>query len=363
MSKAFVTATARSTPFLPNRGIDAQNVQDAIEKLAFLSYASSMAGAIYTEDGDVTIRIGIAETSLVLPSSTGRWRVSVNDSGNLVSQMLDSSDQSLITYWRFKREDGTSVAAEITDDGEIIMANPPDYVGITIKNFYLKSPSGHLFLLGTTNDGEFYTESTNRPPNPKFRVISQDDQVLFSTVEHRDLAFNYMPIYSIDNLPAKPVSMADVVPMAFIKSGSAKKPIYHDGVTWRYLNTDALVVHEAQAAGETTDASAGAPINAQSSLLIPSSVGFWQLRANDSGQISTTRHHTMNNNDPFPQPVLVSSPVGIWYVSANESGGVITQLISGAYQSSQIKLSSESYHWEILADSIGELFLQRIQGV
>lgn len=355
MSKAFVTATARSTPFLPNRGIDAQNVQDAIEKLAFLSYASSMAGAIYTEDGDVTIRIGIAETSLVLPSSTGRWRVSVNDSGNLVSHMLDASDQSLITYWRFKREDGTSVAAEITDDGEIIMANPPDYVGITIKNFYLKSPSGHLFLLGTTNDGEFYTESTDRPPNPKFRVISQDDQVLFSTVEHRDLAFNYMPIYSISNLPAKPVSMTDVVPMAFIKSGSARKPIYHDGVTWRYLNTDALVVHDALTAGLTPEMSG----QVESSLLVPSSVGFWKLHANDSGQVSTTRHQTMNNNDPFPQPVLVSSPVGIWYVSANESGGLVTQLISGAYQSSQIKLSSESYQWEMLADSIGELFLKR----
>jgi len=139
MSKAFVTATALSTPFLPNRGIDAKNVQEAIEKLAFLTYANSLAGAIYTDDGDVTIRIGTAETSLVLPSNTGRWRVSINDLGEITSQQLESSDESPITYWRFKRSDGSRVAVEITDEGEVIMVNSPEYAGLSIKSFYLRS--------------------------------------------------------------------------------------------------------------------------------------------------------------------------------------------------------------------------------
>jgi hypothetical protein len=353
MSKAFVTATALSTPFLPNRGIDANNVQEAIEKLSFLMYASSLAGAIYTDDGDVTIRIGVADTSIVLPSPTGRWKVSVNDYGDIVSDKLENSDTSLITYWRFKREDGSSVAVEITDDGEVIMTNPPDYVGINIKNFYLRSPSNNLFTLGVAEDGEFYTESAHRPPNPKFRVISQEDQVLFSTVEHRDLSLNYMPVYSISELPARPVSFNKTIPMAFVKSGALQKPAYHDGATWRYLNTDMPVVDAVSAVGAISETQLP---------LIPSSVGFWQISATDSGQITTSRYLNINTTTPLPPPVLVTSPVGVWYVSANESGGLLTQLISGNHQPSKIKLSSTNAYWEMIANNIGELFLQQTEG-
>jgi hypothetical protein len=349
MSKAFVTATALSTPFLPNRGIDAKNVQEAIEKLAFLTYANSLAGAIYTDDGDVTIRIGTAETSLVLPSNTGRWRVSINDLGEITSQQLESSDESPITYWRFKRSDGSRVAVEITDEGEVIMVNSPEYAGLSIKSFYLRSPSNYLFTLGVNEDDEFYTESTGAPPNPKFRVISQDNQVLFSTVEHRQLALNYMPTYSVSDLPALPVGMNEVVPMAFVKNGTLHKPVYHDGTIWRYLNTDMPVVKEV-----TTN-----PV-VLNYLLLPSSTGFWKLTATDSGEISTSKYPNIGSNSPLPTPLLVSSSVGIWYVSADASGTPRTQLIGGTYPPTQVRISSDNLVWEVLASNTGEIFLQRI---
>lgn len=351
MSKAFATSTALSTPFSPNSGIDAKNVQEAIEKLSFLMYASSLAGAVFADNGDVTIKIGVSDTSLILPSSVGRWKVSVNDLGDIISDKLDDSDTSLITYWRFKREDGSSVALEVTNDGEVVMVNPPEYVGINIKNFYLKSPSKYLFLLGVAVDGEFYTEQVSHLPNPKFKVISQDDQVLFSTVEHRDLALNYMPIYAANELPARPVEMGNVVPMAFVKNGSLKKPIYHDGASWRYLNTDMPVA----------DATLLSAQNQQyQAVLVPSPVGFWELSATETGKITTSRYTSIDPNSPAPPPIFIANAVGIWYVSANESGTLMAQLVSGTYQPSQIQLMSLNDSWEIIVDNLGELTLRKI---
>lgn len=355
MFNTFFTQTAQSTPVLGNRGMGAKNVQEALERLAFLAYASSLNGVIHSHDGSVTIKLGIVDTSLVLPSSDARWKVSVNDSGEITADKLDESDQSVITYWRFKREDGSSVAVEITDDGEVIMVNPPDYVGLHIKNFYLRSPSNNLFLLNVNTDDEFYTEPAVKLPNPKFRVISQDEQVLFSTVEHRDLALNYMPIYTVQNLPARPLNLTGVVPMAFVRLGQSQRPVYHDGTTWKYLNTDTPVIEA------TSDTATDAQSQTQP-LLIPSPVGYWQLSINDSGQISTTLNTSINTSSPLPAPVLVASPVGIWYVSASETGSLLTQLISGVQQPSQIKVSSENNTWELLASSSGELFLQKTDG-
>lgn len=349
MSKAFVTATALSTPFMPNRGIDANNVQEAIERLAFFTYANSLAGAIYTDDGDVTIRIGIAETSLVFLNGTGRWRVSINDYGELTSEKLDKSDESLITYWRFKRSDGSKVAVEVSDEGEAIMVNSPDFAGLSIRQFYLRSPSNYLFTLGVNDDDEFYTESTSGPPNPKFRVISQDNQVLFSTVEHRQLALNYMPIYEVEDLPAAPVSMGGTVPMAFIKSGTFQKPAYHDGAVWRYLSTDMPVVNEKTLSIMILD-----------SLLLPSPTGFWKLEATNSGSTVTSRSQDVSTNSPLPIPILVSSPVGVWYVSADEAGRPRTQLIGGSYPPTPVRISSGNDVWEMFATSTGELFLQKV---
>lgn len=349
MSKAFVTATALSTPFMPNRGIDAKNVQEAIEKLAFSMYANSLAGAIYTDEGDVTIKIGIAETSLVFLNGTGRWRVSINDNGELISQQLDLSDESLITYWRFKRSDGSRVAIEVSDEGEVIMVNSPEFSGISIKQFYLRSPSNYLFTIGVNDEDELFTESTAAPPNPKFRVISQNDEVLFSTVEHREKALNYMPTYEVDDLPAIPVSMDNVVPMAFIKNGSLQKPAYHDGAVWRYLSTDAPVVNEKIINTIVLD-----------SLLLPSPTGFWRLSATNSGSIITSRSQDIKTNSPLPIPIMVSSPVGIWHVSADEHGNPRTHLIGGPYPPTPVRISSDNDVWEMFATSTGELFLQKI---
>jgi hypothetical protein len=349
MSKAFVTATALSTPFMPNRGIDAKNVQEAIEKLAFLTYANSLAGAIYTDEGDVTIKIGIAETSLVFLNATGRWKVSINDFGELVSEKLDNSDESLITYWRFKRSDGSKVAVEVSDEGEVIMVNSPDFAGLSIRQFYLRSPSNYLFTIGVNDQDEFYTESTNGSPNPKFRVISQDNQVLFSTVEHRKLALNYMPTYDAEDLPAVPVSMGEVVPMAFIKNGSFQKPAYHDGAVWRYLSTDMPVVNEKVFNLMILD-----------SVLLPSPTGFWKLEPTSSGGITTSRSQDLGTNSPLPMPILVSSPVGVWHVSADEAGAPQTQLIGGPYPPTPVRISKDNDVWEMFATSTGELFLQKV---
>jgi len=158
-----------------------------------------------------------------------------------------------------------------------------------------------------------------------------------------------MPTYSVSDLPALPVGMNEVVPMAFVKNGTLHKPVYHDGTIWRYLNTDMPVVKEV-----TTN-----PV-VLNYLLLPSSTGFWKLTATDSGEISTSKYPNIGSNSPLPTPLLVSSSVGIWYVSADASGTPRTQLIGGTYPPTQVRISSDNLVWEVLASNTGEIFLQRI---
>lgn len=237
MFNTFFTPTAESIPFSSlQNGLGAVNIQEAMTKLAFLTQASNLLN----QDGDIVLRIGASATSVVLPSPVGRWAISATDEGEIVSELLSDDDVAIVTYWRFKRSDGSVAAIEIDEDGNVIMVNPPDTTGVDIATIFLQSPSGYIFALSVSDDGEFITGTASNP-FPSFKIVNQTDQVLFSTVQQNDLALNYMPVYDIDSLPVNPVSINNTVPWIFVKNSTVQKPAYFDGQVWRYFNNDSLV--------------------------------------------------------------------------------------------------------------------------
>lgn len=239
MFNTFFSPTANSIPFSSDgNNLGSLNLQDAITKLAFLTQVSNLLN----KDGDIVLRIGAAPTKVILPSIAGKWAVSADDEGNIVSELLSPEDPSVITYWRFKRGDGSTVAIELDDYGDVIMVNPPDTAGADINKIYLSSPGGYLYGLGVSDDGEFYTETASTP-FPSFKVVDQTDQVLFSTVQHNNLALNYMPVYEMANIPLNPLSINNTMPWIFVKDANGvQKPAYFDGTVWRYFNTDEEVL-------------------------------------------------------------------------------------------------------------------------
>ena len=238
MFNTFFTPTAESIPFSSVlNGLGATNLQEALTKLAFLTQASNLLN----QDGDIVLRIGASPTSVVLPSPVGRWKISATDEGEIMSELLSEEEAGVVTYWRFKRTDGSVAAIEVDEDGEVIMVNPPDTNGADIATIFLQSASGYIFALSVSEDGEFVT-STASNPFPSFKIVNQTDQVLFSTVQQNDLALNYMPVYDIASLPLNPVGINKTTPWIFVKDGEVQKPAYYDGQTWRYFNTDAPVI-------------------------------------------------------------------------------------------------------------------------
>lgn len=238
MFNTFFTPTAESIPFssLLN-GLGATNLQEALNKLAFLTQASNLLN----QDGDIVLRIGASPTSVVLPSPVGRWRITATDEGEIVSELLSDDEVAAVTYWRFKRSDGSIVAIEIDQDGNVIMVNPPDTTGVDIATIFLESPSGYIFALSVSDDGEFVTGTASNP-FPSFKIVNQTDQVLFSTVQQNDLALNYMPVYDVANLPLNPLGINNTMPWIFVRDGQMQKPAYFDGQIWRYFNTDTPVI-------------------------------------------------------------------------------------------------------------------------
>lgn len=238
MFNTFFTPTAESIPFSSAlNGLGATNLQEALTKLAFLTQASNLLN----QDGDIVLRIGASPTSVVLPSPVGRWRITATDEGEIVSELLSEDEIATVTYWRFKRGDGTKVAIEIDDNGDVIMVNPPDTTGVDITTVFLQSPSNYIFALSVSDDGEFITGTASNP-FPSFKVVNQVDQVLFSTVQQQNLALNYMPVYDITTLPLSPIGINNTMPWVFVRDGETQKPAYFDGQIWRYFNTDAPVI-------------------------------------------------------------------------------------------------------------------------
>jgi hypothetical protein len=238
MFNTFFTPTAESIPFSSAaNGLGALNIQEAMTKLAFLTQASNLLN----QDGDIVLRIGASATSVVLPSPVGRWKITATDDGEIVSELLQQDAPDIVTYWRFKRSDGSIAAIEIDEDGEVIMLNPPDTTGVDIATVFLGSPSGYIFALSVSDDGEFITGTASNP-FPSFKIVNQTDQVMFSTVQQNDLALNYMPVYDVATLPLNPLGINNTMPWVFVKNGAMQKPAYFDGLVWRYFNTDGLVI-------------------------------------------------------------------------------------------------------------------------
>lgn len=239
MFNTFFTPTAEAIPFSSGQNnLGSVNVQEAITKLAFLTQTSNLLN----KDGDIVLRVGANPTSVIVAGTLGKWRIAADDDGNIISELLSDDDPSIVTYWRFKRSDGSIAAVEIDDYGNVIMVNPPDTNGVDISTIYLASPSGYLYALGVTDDGDFYT-STASSPFPSFKVVDQTDQVLFSTVQHNNLALNYLPVYDISSLPSLPLGINNTMPWVFVRDTvGVQKPAYFDGFVWRYFNNDEPVI-------------------------------------------------------------------------------------------------------------------------
>lgn len=236
MLGTYFSPTASSV-ILSDTGLGALNLQEAIQKLAFLTQASSLLN----QDGDIVLRVGANETNVILESPVGNWVLKATDDGELYTELIPSDYNSIATYWQFKRSDGSYVGIETNSNGELIMVNPPESNGFDINKIYVISPSGYLFGIGVTDNDEFYTEAASSP-FPSFKIVNQQDQVLFSTVQHNDLSLNYMPVYTQGTLPLTPTNVDNTLPWVFYDDGSSKRPVYHDGSDWRYFNTNELVI-------------------------------------------------------------------------------------------------------------------------
>ena len=237
MFNTFFTPTAESIP-VANSGLGTGNVLEALKKLAFLTQASNLLN----QDGDIVLRIGASPTSVILSSPIGRWELKANDQGELYTRLMDESESGIVTYWQFKRVDGSVASVEADSEGELIMVSPPTAQGVDITKIYVESDSGYMFGLGVTDSGEFYTESASTP-FPSFKIVNQQDDVLFSTVQQQNAgSLSYMPVHDVGNLPATPLSINNTLPWAFVKDGDASQPAFYDGAAWRYFSTGGLVI-------------------------------------------------------------------------------------------------------------------------
>lgn len=237
MFNTFFTPTAESIP-VAGSGLGAFNVLEALKKLAFLTQASNLLN----QDGDIVLRIGASPTTVVLSSPVGRWELKATDQGELYTRLMDESESGIVTYWQFKRVDDSIASVEVNSDGELIMVSPPTTEGVDISKIYVQSDGGYMFGLGVTDDGEFYTETASTP-FPSFKIVNQQDDVLFSTVQQQDSgSLSYMPVYDIGNLPPSPLSINNTLPWVFVKDGETSQPAFYDGTAWRYFSTGGLVI-------------------------------------------------------------------------------------------------------------------------
>jgi hypothetical protein len=237
MFNTFFTPTAESIP-VSGSGLGSLNVLDALKKLAFLTQASNLLN----QDGDIVLRIGASPTSVILSSPVGRWEVKATDEGELYTRLMDEEESGIVTYWQFTRPDDSIASIEVNSDGELIMVSPPSSEGVDISKIFVASDSGYMFGLGVTDAGEFYTETASTP-FPAFKIVNQQDDVLFSTVQQQDSgSLSYMSVYEKNSLPTSPVSINNTLPWVFVKDGETSQPAFYDGTAWRYFSTGGLVI-------------------------------------------------------------------------------------------------------------------------
>ncbi len=237
MFNTFFTPTAESIP-VSGTGLGALNILEALKKLAFLTQASNLLN----QDGDIVLRIGASPTTVILSSPVGRWELRSTDQGELYTRLMEEDEEGLVTFWQFKRADDTYVSVEVDSEGSLIMVNPPVTTGIDITKIYVQSDSGYMFGLGVTDNDEFYTETASTP-FPSFKIVNQQDDVLFSTVQQQDSgSLSYMPVYELQSLPPSPLSINNTLPWVFVKDGETSQPAFYDGSAWRYFSTGGLVI-------------------------------------------------------------------------------------------------------------------------
>lgn len=240
----YFSATASSTPYKQEASrLGVINTQDAIDKLAWLMSAADLVD----DDGNFIIKIGVTPENMVIASDTQgiSYNITVSDNGELVS---DSSyiPISIVQNFRlFKKPDGSFARITVADDGTVAVMDAisdPYTASLQSKSkLFLRSPNGSIWLFGITDLNEVFLE-TGLAQNGSFKVVNQQDQLLFGVTTQTHYGLSYLPVFTKAQLPPSPPTSISSLPWSFLlEDNGGKVPIFFDGAAWRYFSNNELV--------------------------------------------------------------------------------------------------------------------------
>lgn len=234
-----LTATARRINFKGSGVIASLGSTDEVNVQISGVSGSGGGGVTYSEDdGNVDVRLKPPTDTFILESPGGQlWQVAVEDDGAISMVEVVSGD---ITNIKVTKPDLSEATFAVTDAGELQVISPPLGSEALDDQYFIESPNGEAWRVGVSDDDEFFVESDTTEAN-MYRVLSDTGQVLHQIQEVGLLALHYLPVFNSTNLPASPTAVTNCMPWAFYDSGSFKRPIYHDGVSWRYFHDNSVV--------------------------------------------------------------------------------------------------------------------------
>lgn len=240
----YFSSTAYSTPYSEDISkLGVTNIQDAIDKLALLMSATDTVD----DDGNFIIKIGVKPENIIIASDVQGtiYNISVSDYGELVSDSSHIPTSIIQNFRLFKKSNGSFAKITVADDGTVAVIDAfsdPYTANLQSKSkLFLKSPNGSIWLFGITDLNEIFLE-TGLVQNGCFKIINQQDQLLFGVTTQPNYGLSYLPVFTKDELPVSPPTCTNNIPWSFLlEKNGGKVPVFFDGTAWRYFSNNGLV--------------------------------------------------------------------------------------------------------------------------
>jgi len=240
----YFSSTAASTPYKQeSTKLGVIDVQQAIDKLAWLMSASQLVD----EDGNFIIKLGTPIEKIVIASDIKgtSYYLTVSDGGELITDSSYIPITVVQNFRLFKKPDGAFARISVEDDGvaAVIDADSDPYTASLQSNTkaFLKSPNGTVWLFGITSLNEVFLE-TGTVGEGTFKIINQEEKLLFGVTSQGTHGLNYLPIFNKNNLPPTPITHNNSLPWSFLLDDRGNKvPIFFDGTAWRYFSNNELI--------------------------------------------------------------------------------------------------------------------------
>jgi hypothetical protein len=184
-------------------------------------------------DGDFSITlIPPLLRELTLEDGNGiKWDVKVSNLGLLYT--VPNSIRNPDPLFRIPKLDLSSAQLTVNNDGVLEVNSPPLTPGLTSDEFfYIADDNGIAWKLSVNLDNEIVTQSYQNA----FTVRSEEREHFIVKQTDTLHALTYNQVYNEDSLPDTPPEFTGLLPYCFYYNGSVNRPIYHDGLVWRYVS-------------------------------------------------------------------------------------------------------------------------------